>query len=190
MKCPICSASLFPLPQLRRVQPAYCPVISHTPWQEACWGVIARICSPSPPYLMSSLPPVTASRTKADRHRVFVHSLCAQMCMFIHTSTHMHEWPHKHAPKWWHKHKSPCLGQQHVRLQGGRSCRAPRVQSRNSAPWSNGSQPLPWAQIIILDITFWEQVQKQMAQTNTGELKFELHRKEDLSECNEIKKNN
>ena len=51
MKFSICRATLSPLPQLRRVHPAYCPVICHPPRQEACPRAMPRISSPS-----SSLP--------------------------------------------------------------------------------------------------------------------------------------
>ena len=72
MKFSICRATVSPLPQLRKVHPAYCPIICHPPRQEACPRAKPRIASPSSSYRVASHP----NPTTAVRQRLTTRSLC------------------------------------------------------------------------------------------------------------------
>ena len=135
VKFSICRATLFPLPQLRTVHPAYCPISATHPDRKPT-RIIPSISSPFCPDSTPSLCP------SGDKQR----SLCAlpgHAYVRIYTYTHRHTCmithTHTHTPRWWHKYESPCLSNsmclsQMVEATGPQLCRLETQHTAHSSP--------------------------------------------------------
>ena len=100
--------------------------VSPSPWQEAHWRATARIHS----FLTTS----HRYPKHGSQGKIRLQSLSTaygHLCTFIYANIDTHAWPHKHAPQWWHKNKSHCLGGQQHYASPGRQ----KQQSPTGADW-------------------------------------------------------